>query len=106
MEIVSRRAVMFFDWLLWMNGSTAAITIFPFIFIHPDTKITKELINHERIHLIQQMELLVLPFYIWYLMALYKVGYWNISFEKEAYENEKDLLYLKKRRIFAFRKYL
>lgn len=105
MQIVSRRAVMFFDWLLRMNGSTAAITIFPFIFIHPDTKITKELINHERIHLIQQMELLVLPFYIWYLIALNRKGYWNISHEREAYENERNLNYLKTRRPYSFLKY-
>ena len=30
----------------------------------------------------------------------------NISFEKEAYGNDHDLTYLKKRRIFSFRKYL
>lgn len=30
----------------------------------------------------------------------------NISFEKEAYANERNLTYLQNRRIFAFRKYL
>ena len=30
----------------------------------------------------------------------------NISFEKEAYSNDKNLHYLKKRRIFAFLRYL
>lgn len=30
----------------------------------------------------------------------------GISFEKEAYANDADLTYLKKRRIFAFIKYM
>jgi hypothetical protein len=50
--------------------------------------------------------MLVLPFHIWYLIALYRVGYWNCKHEKEAYANEKDLTYLKKRHIFAFTKYI
>ena len=33
-------------------------------------------------------------------------AYYNISFEQEAYQNEKDLGYLKKRRPFAWAKYL
>jgi hypothetical protein len=40
------------------------------------------------------------------LIELYTKGYHNISFEREAYTNDHDLNYLKKRRIFAFRRYL
>jgi hypothetical protein len=71
--------------------------------------------NHERIHLRQQIELLVIPFFIWYsieyLIRLlhYKnkrQAYLNISFEREAYENEKDLEYLNHRPFLMFLKYI
>ena len=71
--------------------------------------------NHERIHLRQQIELLVLPFYLWYgveyLVRLvqyqdrYK-AYLNISFEREAYAKESDLFYLKDRPLWEFLRYL
>ena len=80
-----------------------AITIFPFIFTKD---LGEETVSHEKIHLRQQIELLIIPFYIWYLIeALFK-GYDNISFEKEAYANEKDVTYLKHRKLFSFLKYL
>ncbi len=72
-------------------------------------------INHERIHLRQQLEMLVLPFFIWYITEYviryiyyrnsYK-AYSNISFEREAYRNESNLNYLKNRSSWAFIKYL
>jgi len=41
----------------------AAMAIFPFILLHDKKmKENKVLINHERIHLRQQVELLVVPF--------------------------------------------
>jgi len=104
MIIVSDRAIKFFGLILGMEG--AAIAFFPFIICASSTEITPRLINHERIHLRQQLEMLILPFYIWYLIAYYRKGYMNVSFEKEAYGNENDLNYLKNRSIFAFRKYL
>ena len=46
-----------------------AITLYPFIFVRNESdKYDKELINHERINLRQQKELLVLFFYIWYFL--------------------------------------
>ncbi len=87
-------------------GGIRALAFFPFIIVPSTTIIDDVLINHERIHLRQQLEMLVIPFYIWYLIALYRKGYNNISFEKEAYANEINLNYLKRRRIFAFIKYL
>lgn len=77
-----------------------------FYFISSKTKVDDELINHEKIHLRQQIEMLIIPFYVWYLIEYYIKGYYNVSFEKEAYTNEKNLTYLKKRRIFAFIRYL
>ena len=92
-----------------------AITIFPFILINKIYKGNKALINHEKIHLKQQLEVLIIPFYIWYFIEFliklikYKschMAYLNISFEKEAYQNDCNLEYLKYRKRFAFIKYL
>ncbi|GEC73120.1 hypothetical protein SAMN05443543_101218 [Flavobacterium flevense] len=92
------------------------LTAYPFVFLK--YRVDKEnpvFINHERIHLKQQLELLILPFFIWYvleyLIYLLKYGnknraYRSVSFEREAYSNESDMDYLKKRRIFSFWKYL
>jgi len=91
------------------------ITLFPFVFLK-DAKLKTNLVlvNHERIHLKQQLELLILPFYMWYgvefLIRLFQYKKWdmaysNISFEREAYTNEKDLNYIKSRSLFSFFKY-
>jgi len=92
------------------------LTVFPFVFIkYRFDSENKVLINHEKIHLRQQLELLVLPFFLWYFVEYavrllqYKntnLAYRNISFEREAYANEQDLDYLEKRRLFSFWKYL
>lgn len=92
------------------------LTIFPFVFIKSNSdKENVVLINHERIHLQQQLELLILPFFVWYFAEyLYYFlqfknanrAYRNISFEREAYANEKHLDYLKTRAFLSFFKYL
>lgn len=92
------------------------LSLWPFIILKEDSLMADEvLINHERIHLKQQRELLILPFYLWYISewllrtVLYLDSYrayQNISFEREAYANEKDMEYLAKRRTFGFLKYL
>ena len=104
MVIISLRAIKFFEFILRMN--IAAIAIFPFIFVHPNTVITDRLINHEKIHLRQQLEMLVLPFYVWYLIEYCTVGYENVSFEREAYANDHNLNFLNSRKFFNFVKYL
>lgn len=91
------------------------ITIFPFIIIRKDRDANNlVLINHEKIHLRQQLELLVLPFYFIYLldyllkMVRYKdknIAYRNIIFEREAYSNERDMNFLKKRAFWNWLKY-
>ena len=91
------------------------ITIFPFvIFTHAEDKENIVVVNHERIHIRQQLELLILPFYIWYFIEFFirliqfknkSQAYRNISFEREAYANEKDLEYLKSRSFWRFLKY-
>ncbi|MCB4799432.1 hypothetical protein [Neotamlana laminarinivorans] len=92
------------------------LTLFPFVFLKKkELKQDAVFINHERIHLKQQLELLVIPFYFWYVIEFvfrlfqYKkwhLAYRNISFEREAYLQEKKLEYIKNRPFWAFLKYL
>jgi hypothetical protein len=92
------------------------LTFYPFVFLaDKNDKLDKVLINHEKIHIRQQLELLILPFYLWYCMEYLfrlfqykdrKKAYFKISFEREAYANEKDLNYLKKRFFWRFLKYI
>lgn len=92
------------------------LTIFPFIFLKDTaTKENQIVIFHERIHLRQQLEMLWAPFFLWYLIEFlirwikYKDAhraYMNICFEREAYSNESNFDYLKKRRFWRFTKYL
>ncbi len=92
------------------------ITLFPFIILrNRQLKNNSTLMNHEKIHLVQQIELFILPFYLWYFfeylirLIQYKnshKAYLNISFEREAYANEHNLNYLKKRKFYQFLHYL
>jgi len=59
--------------------------------------------------------LLIIPFYVLYLLEFslrliqyrnFTRAYLNISFEREAYENEHNLKYLKSRKLFSFWKYV
>jgi hypothetical protein len=92
------------------------LAIYPFIFIKDKTlKNNIRIINHEKIHLKQQLELLWLPFFIWYSIEFLvrliqfknkQLAYKNISFEQEAYANELNMNYLKNRKLFSFINYL
>lgn len=92
-----------------------AITLYPFIFVrHRHDQADPVLMNHEKIHIRQQAELLVIPFYVWYLLEYisgrvrgksHVQAYWSISFEREAYAHERNLHYLRQRSSFAFRRY-
>ena len=94
----------------------AGCALWPFVlFKDPKLKQDPVFINHERIHLRQQQELLLVFFYIWYsiefvihlirLQSQY-AAYRAISFEKEAYAKENDLSYLKQRPFWSFLRYL
>jgi len=52
-------------------------------------------LNHERIHWMQQKKGWYIGFYVQYFAEWIFKGYRNISFEVEAYENEKNFEYLK-----------
>lgn len=98
----------------WLKVSGMAV--FPFILVSSkQQKEDSSLILHEKIHLYQQLELLIFPFYLLYLLnylvnyTRYKKrynAYMNIVFEKEAYANDNNPDYLSKRKFWAFLLYL
>lgn len=112
------------------------INLFGVLFVRNGCVMTEKNFNHEGIHSVQILEMIVvgltvlLPFvlfgvispwwlfasvgtfYYWYfiewLVRIFKKGnaYRNISFEREAFDNDDDLTYLANRKRFAWRKYL
>ena len=100
-----------------------AITIFNCIFVREEYKnrgINNWTINHEKIHMAQAYDFGLgffgfFIFYIWYFLEwLFKLPwflfgykpYKNISFEREAYNNDVNYNYLYTRRKFAWLKYI
>lgn len=93
---------------LHVNG----MALYPFILVKEKQNLNnQQLINHELIHFKQQIELLILPFYICYIINYFvnllyykehQKAYLQIIFEREAYKYDKDLSYLKKRKFLAF----
>lgn len=91
------------------------LTFFPFVIMSDKLdKLNRVFINHEKIHIRQQLELLILPFYLWYFIEFFVLwikfkdknkAYRNIVFEKEAYRNETNLGYLNKRKLWNFIKF-
>jgi len=90
----------------------SAMAIYPFILVkRKEFSENAELINHERIHHRQQLELLIIPFYLIYLLNYlfnllryrnhYK-AYREIVFEREAFALDSDLDYLNKRKLYSF----
>ena len=100
-------------WCRFWN--VGGMTLWPFILVSDRTNLTKRLLHHEMIHIRQQREMLVVPFYIWYVLEWLirlpfygRDAYYNISFEREAYMND-DLEYsdyLERRKPYSWFKYL
>lgn len=100
---------------LFKNTKINAITLFPFILLRKsELRKDKVLINHEKIHIRQQLELLIVFFYLAYVLEyVYRLillknqqkAYRAISFEREAYANEGDFSYLLHRKFWNFLKY-
>lgn len=93
----------------------SAINLFGVVFARKECRLDKVDINHERIHTRQMLEMLFVFFYLFYLAEwLVKLAYYRnfmkayraISFEREAYAFQRDLDYLKQRRVFAWRRFL
>ena len=100
------------SWFMRVGG----ISIFPFIILseryrYGDPFRTNATINHESIHFQQALELLVIPFYILYVVEyiLKSIIYWDIgkgyssiSFEREAYTNDRNMNYLNTRKRYVW----
>lgn len=95
-----------------------ALTLYPWVFIREGARqrYTPTVNRHETTHALQQIELLWLLFFILYgLEWLIKIpfckfnthdAYKSISFEQEAYTNQGKVDYNKKRRHYAWVKYV
>jgi len=93
-----------------------AINLFGIIFARKEQpELSRQIINHELIHTRQMLELLVIGFYVWYITEwvikwiIYKdrlLAYRNIGFEREAFDNDANLDYLKYRRRYGFAGYV
>ena len=92
-----------------------AVTIWPFIFVRKNAWYSNVNDRHERIHGRQQLEMLLLPFHLWYGMEYIirlaitrsrSRAYRTISFEQEAYTHKCEADYLKHRRLYAWLRYL
>jgi len=109
----------FLDKLSWFMR-IGGITLFPWVILREkyrdDPKYKEKnitTINHESIHIAQQKELLIVLFYVWYFIEWFmklfiygKRAYHNISFEREAHDNDNNLNYLDNRKVWSFFKYL
>ena len=98
-----------------------AINLFGVLFARKNKKIDDKTINHESIHTKQIVECGFIFFYIIYALEYiikkpiswfidyvgnYNYAYRSISFEQEAYYNEKKKTYLKNRKHYAWVKYI
>lgn len=91
------------------------MALFPFILLKSKNLADDAIIvNHERIHLRQQAELLVIPFYVLYLINYlvnliryknHETAYLQIVFEREAYANEAKMNYLQSRKWNSWIRY-
>ena len=93
-----------------------ALAVWPFIILRSkELKNDNILLNHEKIHLKQQKELLWFLFFIIYFIeflakiVIYKkprLAYQNISFEREAYLHEQNFSYAESKSFLSFVKYV
>lgn len=89
------RVVIFLAEKLGGTKDVWAVTIWPFIFVWPDSHAKDPvLINHEKKHIEQWKRYWIIGFLPVYLWHHFKKGYWDNPLEIEAREAEKrrDLL--------------
>lgn len=90
----------------------AAVNLFGILFVRKDTVLTPVMMNHEHIHTAQMKETAYVFFYLWYIiewlvrLTMKGNAYRNISFEREAYSNQKNIAYLSQRKRYTWLKYL
>ena len=89
------------------------LCVWPFLFVSnaEPRPLPPEVLNHERIHARQQLEMLWVFFFIWYgaefMIRWFQQGdrfraYRSLSHEQEAFRYERDAQYLKVRKLFAW----
>ena len=100
-----------FGWWVWCRGNLDLKSIAG----KTRREAAAETVRHETIHFQQQLELLFvgqwLLYVFYWLKGLIKykdgaVAYRESPFEREAYENDQNLNYLKNRERFAWRKHI
>ncbi|MBO7562047.1 MAG: hypothetical protein J6T04_04070 [Bacteroidales bacterium] len=99
----------------FLGKNVIAMNLFGMILARKGRTLSPTTVFHERIHTAQMREMLYVFFYIWYVLewlvrcvcyfSAYK-AYSNISFEREAYENESNPGYLIQRRHYRWTRYL
>lgn len=99
-----------------------AINLFGVLFVRGNAVISEKTLRHEHIHTMQMREMLYVPFYLWYgIEYVIRFFGWSfekkpcdpndkpydrMSFEREAYDNERDVDYPKTRKHFSWFKYI
>lgn len=93
-----------------------ATTIGPLvIFKNEEASKDEVLVNHERVHIRQQLELLFILQWIlylaFYIIARFQgksqyIAYRSNPFEREAYANQGNLKYLSSRKLFSWLSYI
>lgn len=97
-------------------GAYITINLFGVLFTKvKNGLLTNRTVNHELIHTAQMRELGYIGYYLWYVIEYLIIrlfhkkqgnAYHDVSFEEEAYANEKDITYLQNRKHYAWFKYL
>jgi len=99
---------------IFINTKYNATTLAPFgIYVDEQDMNDEKLINHETIHWYQQLEMLIIFFYPWYFIewGIKAItpppgAYKDVGFERESYDNDDNLDYLKTRKPYAWFKYM
>ncbi|GHT62760.1 hypothetical protein FACS189451_07880 [Bacteroidia bacterium] len=92
----------------------SAINLLGVVFARKEYEpVSEQTLNHEAIHTAQMKELLFVGFYLWYVLewliklCFYgKRAYYEISFEREAYDKMRYFGYLSFRKKYSFLKYI
>ena len=85
-----------------------AVKLLGVLFVHHEVHLSPQLLNHERIHTAQILEMAIVGFYVWYVVEwvirLFFKGnaYRKLYFEREAYANQNDVDYLRHRKYYAW----
>jgi hypothetical protein len=96
-------------------GNYEGFSFFIFIFYWQHTSDKQTILNHERIHFWQQVELLFIVHWLLYTIFYiagrlnsknHEEAYRSIPFEREAYAFEKNHQYLSERKAFAWKKFV